>query len=78
MACKTLGELRNIRAATMQFAWNVERTIHACEIRKLDWAIKELVMDEVQHERSYQGGGVVGRMAWTRCAEERWKTRCGE
>ena len=41
-------------------------------------AIKDLDMDEVQHERSYQGGGVVGRIAWTRCAEERWKRRCGE
>ena len=38
----------------MLFAWNVEHTIHAYEIRKLDWAIKDLVMDEVQHERSYQ------------------------
>ena len=36
---KKLGEPRNSGAATLQFAWNVEHSTHAFEIRKLAWAI---------------------------------------
>ena len=60
---RKLGELRNSGAATPQFTWNMEHTTHACEIRKLAWAILYWFMDEVQCEHAYQGGGVVWRMA---------------
>ena len=57
---RKLGELRNSGAAILQFAWNVEHTTHAFEIRQLDWAILYWFMDQVQHEHAYQGVGVYG------------------